>query len=102
MNQSNNLSKELRQKISNFLNRWHSDFILDYWWRKKHNVPFGSPEHRAMNFIDMLIEYQEDEEVRRARERAIMEEYEDTGGMKISQEEIDSDYDNLDLKLFNK
>ena len=102
MNQSNNLSKELRQKISNFLNRWHSDFILDYWWRKKHNVPFGSPEHRAMNFIDMLIEYQEDEEVRRARERAIMEEYEDTGGMKISQEEIDSDYDNLDLKQFNK
>ncbi len=102
MNQSNNLSKELRQKISNFLNRWHSDFILDYWWRKKHNVPFGSPEHRAMNFIDMLIEYQEDEEVRIARERAIMEEYEDAGGMKISQEEIDSDYDNLDLKQFNK
>lgn len=102
MNQSNNLSKDLRQKISNFLNRWHSDFILDYWWRKKHNVPFGSPEHRAMNFIDMLIEYQEDEEVRRARERAIMEEYEDAGGMKISQEEIDSDYDNLDLKQFNK
>jgi hypothetical protein len=55
-----------------------------------------------MNFIDMLIEYQEDEEVRRARERAIMEEYEDAGGMKISQEEIDSDYDNLDLKQFNK
>lgn len=102
MNQSNNLSKELRQKISNFLNRWHSDFILDYWWRKKHNVPFGSPEHRAMNFIDMLIEYQEDEEVRIARKRAIMEEYEDAGGMKISQEEIDSDYDNLDLKQFNK
>ena len=102
MNQLNNLSKDLRQKINNFLNRWHSDFILDYWWRKKHNVPFGSPEHRAMNFIDMLIEYQEDEEVRRARKRAVMEEYEDSGGMKISQEEIDSDYDNLDLKQFNK
>lgn len=102
MNQSNNRSKELTQNISNFLNQWHRDFILDYWWRKKHNIPFGSPEHRAMNFIDMLVEYQEDEEVRRLRERASMEEYENYDGVKISQEEIDSDYDNLDLKQFDK
>lgn len=102
MNQLNNRNQELNQTVSNFLHRWHSDFLLDYWWRKKHNVAFGSPEHRAMNFIDMLIEYKEDEELRRMKEKIEKEEWEDVGGVKVSQEEIDSDYESLDLQQFNK
>ena len=49
-----NVEKEIEHYIFN----WHS-FPIDYWWRKKYNVPFGSRQHREQNFIDMLIEYQE-------------------------------------------
>ena len=55
MIQQNKNNDDLRKSVDDFVNRWHSGFILDYWWRRKHNVAFGSPEHRRMNFIDMYI-----------------------------------------------
>ena len=63
----NQKANALRTEVSNFLTRWHNDFILDYWWRKKHDVAFGSAAHREMNFIDMFIEYQEEVIIKRAQ-----------------------------------
>ena len=47
------------EKVNHFLINWHK-FTFDYWWRKKYNIAFGSPQHREMNFIDMFIEYKEE------------------------------------------
>ena len=99
MNPSNQKTSELRQKVINFIATWHSGFILDYWWRKKYNVPFGSLKHRSMNFIDMYIEYQEEIEIKNLRERAKKsEEYDEN--IHVSQEEIDEDYEKLNLEEF--
>lgn len=97
----------LRTEVSNFLTQWHNDFILDYWWRKKHNVAFGSIAHREMNFIDMFIEYQEDIIIKRARLKNQRKEEEDWLGkermeniVQMSQSEIDDDYENIDFENY--
>lgn len=100
MNPSNQKTSELRQKVINFIATWHSGFILDYWWRKKYNVPFGSLKHRSMNFIDMYIEYQEEIEIKNLRERAKKSEEEYDENIHVSQEEIDEDYEKLNLEEF--
>ena len=99
MIQQNKNNDDLRKSVDDFVNRWHSGFILDYWWRRKHNVAFGSPEHRRMNFIDMYIEYREDEKIRRLHEQEY--QIDDVSGVEVSQKEIDEDYENLDLKEFD-
>lgn len=100
MNPSNQKTSELRQKVINFIATWHSGFILDYWWRKKYNVPFGSLKHRSMNFIDMYIEYQEEIEIKNLREKAKKSEEEYDENIHVSQEEIDEDYEKLNLEEF--
>lgn len=101
----------LKKKVNNFLFNWYQ-FPIDYWWRKRYNVPFGSPQHREMNFIDMFIEYQEEIEIRKSIDRG--DEWEDEVEnealglntekevVKVSQEEIDKDFDNLNLEQFDK
>ena len=101
MNPSNQKTSELRQKVINFIATWHSGFILDYWWRKKYNVPFGSLKHRSMNFIDMYIEYQEEIEIKNLREKEKKSEEEFDENIHVSQEEIDEDYEKLNLEEFN-
>ena len=98
---------ELRKEVNNFLVKWHNDFILDYWWRKKHDVAFGSSVHREMNFIDMLIEYQEEVAIRSAQLKAQRKEEEEWLGkerlenmVEMSQEEIDEDYENIDIENY--
>lgn len=101
MNPSNQKTSELRQKVINFIATWHSGFILDYWWRKKYNIPFGSLKHRSMNFIDMYIEYQEEIEIKNLREKARKSEEKYDENIHVSQEEIDEDYEKLNLEEFN-
>lgn len=94
--------KTLNRQIDDFLFNWHK-FTIDYWWRKKYNVPFGSPQHRAMNPIDMLIEYTETLEINRAMTRAKNQRdfpEEDDKVVHLSNEEIDKDYEDLDLENF--
>ena len=70
----------------------------------EHNVPFGSSAHREMNFIDMLIEYQEEIEIKRMRIQAMRKEEEESMGdeaenvVHMTQQEIDDEYDKLDLE----
>jgi hypothetical protein len=40
--------------------RWNNMFPLDYWWRKKHSIPYGSPAHMAVSQFDILFEYLEE------------------------------------------
>ena len=99
----------IRQKADKFLESWHS-FPIDFWWRKKYNVPFGSKQHREMNFIDMLIEYQEDLNISKkiSKSNDVSDEdyesvgyYESDGGETMSQAEIDKDFEDLKLSEFD-
>lgn len=103
----NQKANALRTEVNNFLTRWHNDFILDYWWRKKHDVAFGSAAHREMNFIDMFIEYQEEVIIKRAQLNEQRKEEEDWLGkerlenmVQMSQQEIDDDYENIDIENY--
>lgn len=99
------------EDIKHYILDWHQ-FIIDYWWRKRYNIPFGSPAHRAMNFIDMAIEYKEAELISKMYEKseAAAQEREDaelgivhsSDEVKMSKEQIDEDYNNLDLSQFDK
>lgn len=91
----------LRKEIDKFLKHWHNTYVLDYWWRKKYNVPFGSPQHKAMNPIDMLIEWQEEKMIKRmTTKKEVEENVDDINGISMSQKEIDADYENIDLENF--
>jgi hypothetical protein len=59
-----------------------------------------------MNFIDMAIEYEENKIIREYRNKDEREDDEnlgivDTNEIKVSNEQIDEDYDNLDLSQFD-
>ena len=89
-----------------------NNFPIDYWWRKKYKVPFGSKAHREMNFIDMLIEYQEDLMVIKSTEDTYEDEMEneelglnDNSAKRtvpLTNKEIDEDYNSLDLEQFDE
>ena len=92
----------IKDEVKRFIFNWH-EFPFDYWWRKRYNIPFGSPTHREMNFIDMYIEYQEELLL---KEKIYEEDIEEINNgkevVKLSKQEIDDDYNNLDLSQFNK
>lgn len=89
--------QNLNKDINNFVFDWDL-FPLDYWWRKKYNVPFGSKKHREMSFIDMAIEWKEEKII----ENVMNPKKDDyIGTVKITAKEIDEDYENLDLSQFN-
>jgi hypothetical protein len=84
--------------------RWIVQFPIDLWWRRKHAVAYGSPRHRAMSFFDQLHEYREEVLLRRLaveqRERDIQGDDYDSRVVKLSQEQIDEDYDSINLDDF--
>ena len=43
-----------------FIISWNNLYPLDRWWRKKYNIPFNSPKHRAVSYIDIYYEWLED------------------------------------------
>ena len=93
----------LKQHVRNFLIDWHQ-FPVDFWWRKRYNVPFGSKQHCEMSFIDMTIEYIEQldfvKEINAERNDDDYEEKDDRV-IKMTQEEIDKEYEDIDLSKFN-
>lgn len=96
----------IKDEVKRFIFDWHA-FPLDYWWRRRYHVPFGSQAHREMNFIDMYIEYQEERLLQETHDSYEEEEdsrlgIKDDNVVKVSKEEIDNDYDNLDLSQFDK
>lgn len=46
--------------IRKYVVRWNNKFPYDRWWRQKHGVAFGSPEHKETSFIDQYFEFVED------------------------------------------
>ncbi len=87
-------NKPLKERTDDFLFRWHR-FPIDYWWRKKYKVAFGSAQHREMSLIDMFVEYKEEVNMLKMQ-KEIERKDEDLNQLPMSQEEIDEDYENLE------
>lgn len=82
-------------------------YPFDYYYRQKHKIAFGSPEHRATNFILMAVDLKEETMIKEYLEelQAKQEggpEMLSNKGMKMSKKEIDEEFDNLDINQFNK
>lgn len=54
------MPSESLDKIKSFMMWWNAVYPIDRWWREKYKVAFNSPQHKAMCFIDMKMEYEED------------------------------------------
>ena len=95
-------NKTLTEKIDHFILEWDS-FVIDYWWRKRYNIPFGSKQHREMSFIDMAIEYREQIVFVKSQkeDNMVVEDEETNNVVHMTDKEIDDDYENLDLSKFN-
>lgn len=110
------LSQLSLKELKAFVIKWNNQFPIDRWFRQKYNISFGSEEHRKVNLLDMLIEYEEDslfriipEKLRREREK--QKEYEETGEWlsksssfqeDYSEEEIDKLFNQIDINELNK
>lgn len=85
------------------ISRWNTRFRYDFWWRQKHGIAFGSPEHRAANQIDISFEYFESRMYEKAitdyrEEKKKRKEYEKTGmWIKESTEVSDDLWNKLDM-----
>lgn len=48
-------------ELKDFIFKWNIDFPIDRWWRKRHGVIFNSSIHREVSFVDMFIEFLEED-----------------------------------------
>lgn len=104
--------------IKKFVNNWNARYPIDRYIRKKYNIPFGSPAHRALDFISMTCEFVEDR-LAQTEERESMqlteadlpmgevlnrriydENQAPAAPIKMKQKEIDTEFENLDLSKF--
>lgn len=60
------MSKQFNLK--DFIYKWNKNFPFDYFWRKKYNIAFNSPQHREMNLIDIKIDILEEKIIKEAVE----------------------------------
>lgn len=97
--------------ISDFIRNWNEQYPLDRWWRKRYNIPFGSPEHLKTSFIDQVIEFGEDEYFEKLKAEKEAKELEEINGkslgagkhkqvIEMTKQEIDDEFENLDLSKF--
>lgn len=94
---------KLQNEIENSIITWNKKYPIDCWWRRKYNVPFGSERHRQANFIQMFFDYQEQKMVEKSLEEYRKRKSTEGAGVTkdLSQEQIDYDFDNLDLSQYN-
>lgn len=95
-----------------FVIEWNNKYPLDHWWRKKYNVPFGSTQHKEMTFLDMLIDFEEDRMFEEYKENVAKRLsangdendiiFKDKNVMKMTEEEEQKEFENLDISQFNE
>lgn len=97
-----------KQEIRNSIVKWNNQYPLDYYWRKKYNIPFGSEEHKNITFLEQTIDYEEDVMIKEY-EKSLKKDDQVSDSMPLvegkrivtmSQTEIDDEFDNLDLSKF--
>lgn len=51
------MSNEFRE----FMIQWNLKFPIDRWYREKYKIPFMSQQHRESSFLNMRLEWEEDQ-----------------------------------------
>lgn len=100
---------KLKEEVTAYIVNWNRLYPIDYWWRRKYKVPFGSEQHRQANFIQMYFDWEEDRMMKKLMEkqgeptdRTFEEENKKHGVSKnMTQEQIDYDFENIDLSSYN-
>ena len=99
--------------VDNFIIEWNRRHPIDFLWRKKYKVSFGSPEHRQMTHLDMYIEFREIKMIELSRKEAERKKDEEDMRLlgvksdprkavkKMTKKELDEEYDNLDINQFD-
>lgn len=67
--------------IKKFVIWWNNNFPFDYWWRKRHDIPFNSSNHREVDFIDQKFEFEEEKIYKNIRDNK-QENVEDSNNYK--------------------
>ena len=94
-----------KDDITAFIYKWNATYPIDRWWRERHKIAFNSPEHRVVSFLDIYVEWQEEQLYIKAREASQKQ-----GDYKLGdwlaervidkQREID-EFENIDLSKFD-
>lgn len=109
----------LQLDLIKFIQAWEAKWPFDRYIRKKYNILFGSPEHKALNFIDMAIEYSEERLLELAEQKSMRldetnyetklahelpakdENQPKQKVIKMTRKEVDEEFENIDLSQFN-
>lgn len=110
-----NVSKN-NEKINfrKFVYDWNDIHPLDLWWRKKHDIPFGSKDHLEMDFLFMRLEYEEElwlSEIKKNKadkndkeeDKAIygaIKENDTKNIVRLGKNQVDEEFDNLDISKY--
>jgi hypothetical protein len=92
----------LKDDIDSFIYKWNATYPIDRWWRERHKIAFNSPEHRVVSFLDIYIEWREEQLYIKAREANYKKEnyvpgdWLEVGEVKDIQDEI-AEFENMDL-----
>ena len=109
----------MKQNLEELIFKWNSLFPLDRIWRKKYNIPFGSPQHLSMDPLMIALDIKEDElfntyveeqllfqeTIAKARKNGDQNKFVLTSikeGETFTQEEVDKMFDELDINDYNK
>lgn len=90
-----------RADIESFIYKWNNDYPIDRWWREKHKVSFNSPAHRVVSFLDMYIEWTEDQIFDKVRTNTI-KNHNYTPGDWLTEKEISQVDINKEIEEFSK
>lgn len=93
-----------------FIIRWNNSRPLDREFRKKYNIAFNSPQHRAMSQFDIALEWMEEKLFQEAIERAtdrIERDKELEKGIWLRENRLDEDvamdiFDKIDVTTINE
>ena len=100
---NNELSVE---KIRQFVIYWNTTYPIDFWWRAKHSIAFGSKKHKAQSMLDMRIEFEEDQLVKEQEMSPIGKKYSKGRGdwlnkrpeaQILTEERAEDIFENLDI-----
>jgi hypothetical protein len=96
-----------KDDIDSFIYKWNVNYPIDRWWRERHKIAFNSPEHRVVSFLDIYIEWQEEQLYNKAiEERLKKDAYKQGDWLEERKEIIDEateieDFEKMDLSQFD-
>lgn len=99
-----------QEELEHFIIKWNNANPLDYFWRKKYNIAFGSEEHKRVNFLDQAIDYHEERLMKKHRENLtkLQDKEDDTllgleadkELVNMSESSIDKEFEDLNIEDF--